>query len=485
MNLYPKLTILTLSLTCFCTLVEKNCFAIKTPKRTLSLTDLSSFPQAEDSTIPRSTTFHELKSVSSSPDVNQTNVKQLAEALPLTFKKKIFILSLDGGGIRGIIHAHVLSRFENLFRRKTAKIFSLAAGTSTGSIVAAGIGVPNPKKPTKPLYSAQDILKLYLDERYNMFEKHGIRKQISTGNGAFGPRYSVAKMEETLRRHFGQRRLSDMLIPTAIPALEVLSGKGPKVFSSISARNKPERDYTIWEVLRASTAAPSYFESKQLLEDASGENQDKVLNFWDGGLFAHNPSEIALLEARKSFPETPIEDFILVSIGTGDKKTEIDQVETKRIGLANGGSKIFDAMMSAQNEWVHKKMKKLLKGNYVRLQVDLDADSISMDNLTSDYLESLYFATEKMLEENNETILRLKNLWDIQKGRKKSMYDLHSEAHLLIAEKYAIPLENRKIIHNIYQNYCAEHDLNCGNPKGVRKAIHHMRSTPIVVQHAK
>jgi patatin-like phospholipase/acyl hydrolase len=406
--------------------------------------------------------------------------KTLIESAPLKTSKKIFLLSLDGGGIRGIIHAHVLARFEDLFKKRAAKIFSAVSGASTGALVGVGIGIPDTKRPGKSLYSAQDILGLYLNERGNMFEKQKFTKRVSSVNGILGPRYNVAKMEATLKKYFGGRRMSDLLIPTFVPAVEVFKGKGATIFSSAKARLKPQRDYWVWEVARATTAAPSFFESKEILEDATGENQDTILNFWDGGLFAHNPAEIALMEAQKIFPKTHMKDFVLVSIGTGERKQRISQEMSKNMGFANGGGQIFTATMSAQNSMIEKKMKRQLGDNYIRLQVDLDEEGVFLDNLSASYLERLYFATEKMLDENLEKIMHLKDIWDIQRGRKMSRYDLLSEAQVLISKRYSIPLENKTAIHKIYQDYCLEHQLNCDKSEGVKKVVRHMRSQPIL-----
>lgn len=395
---------------------------------------------------------------------------------PKDIRKKIFLLSLDGGGIRGIIHAHVLSRIEELFQKRSSKIFSAVSGASTGALVGIGIGIPDPKNPGKPLYSAQDILSLYLNERENMFEKRSLAKRIASVKGLLGPRYAVKKMEQTLQQYFGSNRLSDLVIPTFVPAVEVLKQKGAMVFSSLKARAKPHRDYKVWEISRAAIAAPSFFESKELLEDATGQDQDTILNFWDGGLFAHNPSEIAFIEAQRVFPDTSIDDFILVSIGTGEDKFSLSQEATRNMGYANGGAEIFKTTMSSQNAWVEKKMKKLLGQNYIRLQVNLDAEGVFMDDLSAAYLEKLYFATETMLDQNQQKILTLKDVWDSQRGRKTSKYDLVTQAQSEISRRYLIPLENKKAIHKIYQDYCKEHKINSDEKKAVRKLVRHMKS---------
>ncbi|MDP1723247.1 MAG: patatin-like phospholipase family protein [Alphaproteobacteria bacterium] len=388
--------------------------------------------------------------------------------------RKIFLLSLSGGGFRGIIHAYALSRLESLFGTSVVNIFNGVSGTSTGALVAFGIGIPDPERPGVPLYSANDVLKLYLDERERIFQKPGLSQRIWSAKGFWGPKYSIIGMEASFKDSYKSYRMSDLLIPTFVPAVEVLQGNGAKIFSSTKARHNDAKDYLIWQVARATTAAPSFFESKEMHDDASGNDQESILNFWDGGLFAHNPAEIALIEGQKMFPDKRLKDFILLSIGTGEEKCKINQEMTQKMGYGNGGGQIFKATMAAQNSWVHKKLKKQLKDNYIRLDVNLDEEGVELDNITTDYIEKLYFATEKMLDEATEQMLHLKDVWEIQKGKKKSNYDLFSALQLFISNRYSIPLENKKAIHTIYQEYCEEHHLNCGYPKDIKKVIMHM-----------
>lgn len=388
--------------------------------------------------------------------------------------RKIFLLSLSGGGFRGIIHAQVLAYLEKLFGTPIVNIFSGISGTSTGALVAFGISMPDPERSGNPFYSADDVLKLYLDERERIFQKPGLGTRIVSMKGFFRPKYSVLGMEESFKESYKSYRLSDLLIPVFVPAVEVLQGKGAKVFSSNKARRHYTKDYMVWKVARATTAAPSFFESHEMHADASGADQSSIFNFWDGGLFANNPAEIALIEGQKMFPNKTSKDFILLSIGTGEEKCSISQEMTKKMGCLNGGVKIFTTFMNAQNSWVHKKLKKQLKDNYVRLEVDLGQEGIELDNITADYTEKLYFATEKMLDESTEKILHLKDVWEIQNGKQKSNYDWTTAMHFLIANKYAVPLENKRLIHSLYQRYCAEHQLKCKDESDVKKVVKYM-----------
>jgi uncharacterized protein len=391
-------------------------------------------------------------------------------------KRKIFLLSLDGGAIRGIVHAHVLAHLEKLLNLPIVKVFSGIAGTSTGAIVALGIGIPNPELPGYPLYSAAEIQDMYLTERAHIFEKQSLSKRLKAGDGAFKPKYAVTGIEESLKRCYKNHQLSDLLIPTSVPATEISEGKGAIILSNLKARRNKSHDYLLEDIARATSAAPGFFEAKEILKDATGEDAETMLNFWDGGMFANNPSEIVLMEAQKAFPHAKLEDFVILSIGTGEKKIKISHKESQKIGYMNGGHKMIRTLLNAQKSWVDEKLTLMLGKNYIRMQVDLGEAGLKHDDISLAYLEELYFTSERMLEESHEKIMYLKDLWDNQGSKKKSTYEHFSELQLLISKKDSIPLENKQAFHAIYEDYCREHKLNPKKDRNVRKMIKHIKN---------
>ncbi|MDP1725067.1 MAG: patatin-like phospholipase family protein [Alphaproteobacteria bacterium] len=415
------------------------------------------------------------KSKSSSVDLSEISSPELSKKNRVKHRK-IFLLSLDGGAIRGIVHAHVLAHLEKLLNMPIVKVFSGVAGASTGAIVALGIGIPNPERAGYPLYSAEEVQNMYLTEREHIFEKQSLSKRLRAGEGAFRPKYAPIGIEETFEKYYNDYQLSDLLIPTSVPVTEISEGKGASIMSSLKARRKASRDYLIGDVARATSAAPGFFPSKEILKDATGSDSETSLNFWDGGMFANNPSEIVLLEAQKAFPHAKLSDFVLLSIGTGEKKIKISQKESQEIGYVNGGHKMVRTILGAQKSWVDKKLKSVLGQNYIRLQVDLGEAGHKHDDVSIDYLEALYFASEQMIEESHDKIMYLKDLWDSQKSKKKSAYEYFTELQMLISIKDSIPLSNKRALHAIYEDYCVEHKLNPNNDGSVRKMIRHIKN---------
>ncbi len=119
----------------------------------------------------------------------------------------IKILSLDGGGIRGIITATILAEIEDRTKRPISSLFDLIAGTSTGGILALGLAMPNNGKPR---YSARDLVQLYEDKGGRIFS-HSLCHEIRSLWGLREERYPSNGIEAVLDEYFGTARLSESL----------------------------------------------------------------------------------------------------------------------------------------------------------------------------------------------------------------------------------------------------------------------------------
>src|SRR5436305_15011351 len=116
------------------------------------------------------------------------------------------VLSIDGGGIRGVIPAVVLSEIERRTGRSVPDLFDLVAGTSTGGISALGLTAPG--EGGAPRWRAADLLELYRHEGGHIFSR-SLWQRVRTVDGALGPRYAVRGLEAALERYFGDVRLRD------------------------------------------------------------------------------------------------------------------------------------------------------------------------------------------------------------------------------------------------------------------------------------
>ncbi|RDD34793.1 patatin-family protein [Wolbachia endosymbiont of Cylisticus convexus] len=239
-----------------------------------------------------------------SEQVNRTNKY-------LIMKK--YILSVDGGGIRGIIPAIILAEIEKRTRKRVAEIFDLMAGTSTGGIVIAGLCKKD--EQGNPQYSANDLVKLYQEYGAYIFKSSFFRRSIlSWFNCA---QYPSKNIEYVLHKYFGDDILKNILSNVLITSYDI-QNNCPFFFKSWKEGNIKLKD-----ALRAATAAPTYFTPKYL------KINHKEMVLVDGGVFANNPAACAYASGKRLFPN---DDILLLSIGTGRTDRSIEYANSKRFG---------------------------------------------------------------------------------------------------------------------------------------------------------
>ncbi|MEW5839259.1 MAG: CBASS cGAMP-activated phospholipase [Pseudomonadota bacterium] len=207
------------------------------------------------------------------------------------------LLAIDGGGIRGVYAAHVLGRMQEAFSTESDLFvfhdqFDLIAGTSTGSIIAAALAFGKP---------ISDVKELYLKHGAQIFTPRG-----GTFGGMLAPKYSSDVLRGLLSDVFEDARLGDAKTRLVIPATDIANG-GVHVFKSGYDKSfVRDNNVRVADAVLASCSAPLYFEPAMV-----GEYQ-----LCDGGLWANNPSLVALTEAMTRLGVTR-ETIRLVSVGTG------------------------------------------------------------------------------------------------------------------------------------------------------------------------
>ena len=182
-------------------------------------------------------------------------------------KKTFKILSIDGGGIRGVYSAHILRRIEEEFKIKLHDCFDLIAGTSTGSIIAAAIACD---------ISLDEIEKLYIEKGTLIFTK---RKSMCVPcKGLLNSTYDSKELKKILSNKFQDKKLKDIDKRLIIPSTDIFNGK---VFLAKSKYHRDfvrDNDINVADAVLGSCAAPVFFEP---------HHTDNYL-LADGGLWANN-----------------------------------------------------------------------------------------------------------------------------------------------------------------------------------------------------
>ncbi|MBZ0277577.1 MAG: patatin-like phospholipase family protein [Anaerolineae bacterium] len=314
--------------------------------------------------------------------------------------KRIKILSIDGGGIRGIIPAMAMIEIERRTGKHIAELFDLIAGTSTGGILA--LGLVKPGADGKPQYAASDGVQLYEREGHRIFSRSAWRR-VQTLNNLADEKYPSGPVEEVLLEYFGDVRLHEALTDVLVTSYEI-ERRIPWFFKSHRAKERPDYDFPMWRVARATSAAPTFFEACKI----DTQSIDEYYALIDGGVFANNPAMCAYVEARTRYPDA--NDFVVVSLGTGDLTRPIYYDETKDWGLIHWVQPIINILMQGVSETVHYQMMQLLSnppdGNprYYRLQARLEEGSDDMDDVSRTNIRVLKLVAEEMIHQNSGLI---------------------------------------------------------------------------------
>ncbi len=307
---------------------------------------------------------------------------------------KIKVLSIDGGGIRGIIPGIVLQQIEKTIQLRTgdpsaklADYFDFFAGTSTGGILVGIYLCPDTNDTSRARFTAEQAVELYLRRGPVIFNSSAWKRFTSMG-GLNEEMYSEEMLEKYLRTYFRDIKLSELVKPCLISAYEI-EKRHPFFFSRDNARMFPEKDFYIRDVARATSAAPIYFKASQI-SSMSGN----VHSFVDGGLIANNPALCGITDIMKLNQDSlqhNIKDIVLLSLGTGIKKIPIEYKDASEFGALGWIKPILHIVSSGNNEIVDYQVNQLFKhagvsDQYVRLSPILETASSDLDNASPENL---------------------------------------------------------------------------------------------------
>lgn len=302
------------------------------------------------------------------------------------------ILSIDGGGIRGILPGQVLIRLEEKLQERTgnneariADFFDLIAGTSTGGILTCLYLAP---ENGKPKFSAPEAVDLYLKRGGDIFDI-SLWQKIRSVKGLIDERYNAKPLETALADYFSDLKLSDLLKPCLITAYNIEKRK-TEFMTQHDAKEKPEKDYYIRDVARATSAAPTYFETARI--ESMGKEGFPLV---DGGIFANNPTLCAYAEARTKMEGHPTaKDMAILSLGTGYLKKQYPYENARNWGALEWIRPLIDIMMTGVAETVDYQLRQIYDAvgcpdQYLRINGELKKSNHEFDDASPENLRAL------------------------------------------------------------------------------------------------
>ncbi|KAE8697345.1 Patatin-like protein 3 [Hibiscus syriacus] len=260
--------------------------------------------------------------------------RSVSDNQPSVYGNLITVLSIDGGGIRGIIPGVILNRLEYELQIldgndvRLADYFDVITGTSTGGLITAMLAGPN--EHGRPLFAAKDIVPFCLKNGPQIFpQPSGILAWASKIPKALaGPRYDDKYLFKLVRDLLGNTKLHQTLTKlVAIPTFDIKKLQ-PTIFSGYQIPINPAIDALLSDVCIATSATPTYFPPYYF------ENKEKEFNLIDGGIAANNPTLVAIREVTKQImkdnPEFSRIDpmdysytrFHVISLGAGSNRRE-------------------------------------------------------------------------------------------------------------------------------------------------------------------
>lgn len=252
------------------------------------------------------------------------------------------ILSLDGGGVRGIIQAYILNKIQKETRRPLWGLFDVIVGTSTGGLIALLIGSG---------FSGEEILEFYFSCSSIIFEKN----KFSFG-GIIKPKFSSSDFQILAENIFKGKMFSDMKTNIVCPAYCLDFGR-PVLYRSFDSSVLP---ISCADLAVAISASPTYFKPKTVQKMA----------MIDGGVFMNNPAAEAAATAFELYGD----DFKLLAIGNGSIPVCVPGSSQKNTGKIFWMDKIIDIMFDGVSDLADDQCSRILGNKFLRINSPLPGD---------------------------------------------------------------------------------------------------------------
>ena len=278
------------------------------------------------------------------------------------------ILSIDGGGLKGIFATQVLTEIEDTVDGRLYEYFDLISGTSTGGIIAASIALGIP---------AKEIRNLYVENAEQIFPRN--KKAERSFKRMFSTKYSNAALKDALINTFGNATIGDCKTRLLIPAYNLTTGK-VQIFKTPHAEDL-QVDYKrkVVDVLLSTTAAPTYLPPHRWFSGT----------YIDGGIGANNPSLLAVIEGISYRCGWNKEDIFLLSLGCMESVLNATTGKEK-MGFADA-RKIISIFMNAESQYSDNIVRILLgTDHYLRINAFDFSGRAALDQSeaqTLDYLQ--------------------------------------------------------------------------------------------------
>ncbi len=349
-----------------------------------------------------------------------------------------YILCIDGGGMRGIIPATIISKLAIKLKefeedKPFYSYFDLICGTSTGGLIALGLS-------TSPLISnlkkeeGEDTLVTYEEEILSFLDKLKGKKRkkanaptlITRGTDCsslldfykidgksifhsesrfFGQllkdKYEPKHIENFLYKTFQNSKMNQCLVPTMVVSYDAAEGK------PFSFRSWDKNDFYVREAARATSAAPTYFPPAIIFD----RNTNKRRYLIDGGIIANNPVLMAYSDARQLYPNC--KKFHILSISTASTEYSMQEIDISGGVMGwidpSKGAPIQKIASTSQMQLASYVAQNISDVDYTRIHYSLKGDSFKLDDTSTYAINTLIDSAEQLYREEEDKLIKFIN----------------------------------------------------------------------------
>ncbi|KAL3685645.1 hypothetical protein R1sor_003667 [Riccia sorocarpa] len=327
-------------------------------------------------------------------------------------RRRVSILSMDGGGMRGLLAARILAHLESLLKTKTGgevnlcDYFDFLAGTSTGAILTTMLITPD--KQGQPLFTAQECCRFYSVNGKHIFQPRWYDVFKGKFRQFYRPKYSARRFERLLKSYLvrdgKELTMRDTLKPFLVTSFDI-SESSPFIFVRHAAMKDESKNFRLWEVCRGTAAAPTYFKPAEV-SSIDGRFSGVLI---DGGAIQNNPSLVAathVIGNEEDFPNTSgLKDLLILSLGAGQLDEKHEAKAVRKWGLTGWVRPLLNIMMDGSSDTIDYQLASAFAGhscseNYLRIQLSgLPRKTSLMDCTTKENIQDLINCADELLQQ--------------------------------------------------------------------------------------
>ena len=393
--------------------------------------------------------------------------------MPMTHDDDTIVILFNyGGGMRGLIPAHIMSRIELATGLPMSQMVDIFTGPSTGTILNTALNIPHPNHPDRPKYRARHMVKFYEREGSKIFPQDSFRAfrgllhdfnnrtmKIGQLNNLFRHgHYDPSYLYKCLNELFGDHKLNDTLRSLVLPVynidgeqLQMIDGAdenatvhrksnvpdegGHAVWLrniKLKSAHRPTPDVYLRDAVMASCAAPTFFPCHHFDVKYSDDRGRMFYSGIDGSLF-DNPCISYHGALRHYLP--PDKKVIMIALGTGHtlrsfKKEDWNQFGGLGVVDPSNDLPLINIMFHASESALLESFSMELGDNFFNMNKSLvdgrskDYPSMQIDDASPENLKKLHFFSEALIEENQDKFDKICEILAARGGQKKKAREI-------------------------------------------------------------